>query len=71
MPDLFANMRVKQPDTFLEYQKINPQGHSEISDHYAKFIEPVYEEEQSTLEKFWSFGQKIYDITEEKKKELI
>ena len=29
-----------------------------------KFIEPVYEEEQKTAEKNWSFKQKIYEVTE-------
>lgn len=71
MPDLFANMRIKQPDTFFEYQKLRPEASSDITDHYIKFIEPVYEEEHNTIEKCWSFGEKIYEITEDKKKELI
>jgi len=25
MPDLFANMRIKQPDTFFEYKKMKPE----------------------------------------------
>ena len=31
----------------------------------------MYEEEQTTTEKFWSFTKKIYECTEAKKKELI
>jgi hypothetical protein len=37
----------------------------------VKFVEPVYEEEQNTTEKTWSFGTKVFEIQEEKIKELI
>ena len=62
---------MKQAETFFQYQKLNPLGESEISDHYIKFIEPVYDEEHNTFEQFWSFSKKIYEITEDKKRELI
>lgn len=71
MPDLFANMRVKKPKKFIQYKKLNPMGDSEITEHYTKYIEPVFEEDQNTSEKFWDFNNKIYEITEEKKKELL
>ena len=68
VPDLFANMRIKHPETFLEYRKLKQEG--EIQEHYVKFIEPVFEEQQQTIEKCWTFAVKMYEITEEKKAEL-
>lgn len=62
MPDLFANMRVKQPESFFQYQKVKPIGEKEIPENYVKFIEPVFPEEQNTIEKCWSFNTKIYEI---------
>jgi len=58
-------MRVKQVDNFLEYPKIES-----LQPHYIKYIEPVFKEEQNTLEKCWSFQTKVYEITELKKAEL-
>ena len=71
MPDLYANVRLKDVDTFLDYSKLNNEDEGEIPDHYVKHIDTVYKEDQNTSEKFWSFTKKIYEITEEKKKELI
>lgn len=70
MPDLFANMRVKKPETFLEYPKVKPLGMPEITDHYIKHIETVFPEEQNTIEKCWTFGAKDYEVTEDKIAEL-
>lgn len=70
VPDLFANMRVKKPDSFLEYQKIKPVNQPEVPANYIHFIEPVLEEDQNTIEKCWSFAMKDYEITEEKIGEL-
>lgn len=69
MPDLYANMRIKNPHNYYEYQKLNPDG-NEIPDHYIKFIEPVNEEMQRTHEKNWSFKTKNYEITENRIKQL-
>jgi hypothetical protein len=71
MPDLFANTRIKEPDTFFEYKKVQAPGKREITEHYARFIEPVYDDEQNTVEKFWSYSVKNYEITEDKKAELV
>ena len=55
MPDLFANVRIKCPDTFFDYPKVNLGKDKVIPDYYLKYIEPVYEEQQHTTEKCWSF----------------
>ena len=41
VPDMFKNCRLKNPQKFLKYPKINKNG-PEVPKHYVKFIEPVY-----------------------------
>jgi len=66
VPDLFQNVRLREPEKFVEYKKLKPEGQPEIPDSYVKHIEPVYLEEQNTVEKNWSFTIKDYEVTEEK-----
>jgi hypothetical protein len=70
MPDLFANQRLRKPAKFLKYAKLQPINKSEITDHYVKYVEPVFEFKQETAEKFWCFDLKTYEFTEDKIKEL-
>ena len=53
----------------MKFRKLNPGG-KEVPDHYVKYIEPVNNENQNTIEKWWTFKKKQYEITEEKIKEL-
>lgn len=46
MPDLFANVRIKNPESFYDYPKVQMGKDKIIPDHYCKFIEPVYDELQ-------------------------
>ena len=50
---------------------MKPIEEKEIPENYVKFIEPVFPEEQNTIEKCWSFNTKIYEIQEDKIKELV
>jgi hypothetical protein len=70
VPDLFANMRVKNADSFTQYNKVRPANEPEVPKNYIKYIEPVFEEEQNTIEKCWTFAIKDYEVTEEKIEEL-
>ena len=45
---------------------MRPANQPEITEHYVKYIEPVYHEEQNTAEKNWSFKTKIYEVTEQR-----
>lgn len=66
MPDLFANMRIKKPQKFFEYPQVEI-----MKESYLKYIEPVNDEDQNTVEKCWSFKKKNYEFTEDKKKEML
>ena len=66
MPDLFQNFRMKDIDKFWDYKKLPKEV--VVPDHYVKYIEPVTEssEKQNTVEKYWTYKEKMYQITEEK-----
>ena len=66
---MFGNFIIKNPQKYLKFRKLNPGG-QEVPDHYVKYIEPVNNENQNTIEKWWTFTKKQYEITEEKIKEL-
>ena len=62
VPDLFANVKIKNPATFLEYPKLA----DTIPSHYVKYIEPVYPDKHNIEDKFWTYRKKMYEITETK-----
>lgn len=66
---MFGNYKIKNPQKYLKFKKLNPGG-KEVPDYYVKYIEPVNNENQNTIEKWWTFKKKQYEITEEKIKEL-
>jgi hypothetical protein len=71
LPDMFANVKLKNPNKFLKYRKI-PHRPSEnvIPEFYVHFKERVNGEAQKIEEKFWTFSEKMYEITEEKVEQL-
>ena len=72
VPDMFGNMKIKNPVIFLRYRDLHPPTGKgkEVPEHLVKYIEPVNSENQNTVEKWWSFHKKLYEITEEKIREL-
>jgi hypothetical protein len=42
VPDMFNNCKVKMPDRFLQFKKLNPTG-PEVPRNYVKYIEKVYD----------------------------
>ena len=42
VPDMFNNCKVKMPETFLQFKKLNPTG-PEVPRNYVKYIEKVYD----------------------------
>tara|TARA_B110000285_G_scaffold68339_1_gene78526 strand:+ start:424 stop:813 length:390 start_codon:yes stop_codon:yes gene_type:complete len=72
VPDLFANIRVKDLDNWLEYPDLHHGNSSQIvPDYYIRHFDRVNEEVQNTTEKNWSFQNKNYEINELKIEELI
>ena len=66
MPDLFFNYRIKDMDKFWDYKQLPKEV--VVPDNYVKYIEPVTDssEKQNTIEKYWTYKEKMYQITEEK-----
>lgn len=72
VPDLFANIRVKDLDNWLEYPDLHHGSSRQIvPDYYIRHFDKVNEEVQNTTEKNWSFQNKNYEINELKIEELI
>ena len=67
VPDYFANVKISNPDDFLQYKKLIPHNaKTVVPDYYVRHFDPVNDENQNTVEKDWSFKKKNYEITEEK-----
>ena len=47
--------------------KYNPKNKKTIPSYYQKFVEPVYEENQKTVEKNWAMKEILYEITQDMK----
>lgn len=70
VPDLFCNFRFQNIEKFWEYRQLPKEV--VVPDHYVKYIEPVTDisEKQNTVEKYWTYKEKNYQITEEKIQQL-
>lgn len=72
VPDLFANVRIKDLDNWLQYPPL-PHGNSGkvVPDYYIRHFDKVNDEFQNTVENNWSFKKKNYEINEQKIEELM
>ena len=72
VPDLFANVRVKDLDNWLQYPDLHHGNSGQVvPNYYIRHFDKVNDEVQNTAEKNWSFQRKNYEINEQKIEELI
>ena len=66
-----ANTKLEIPAKFFKYRKLNYPGTKQVvPDFYIKYVEPTNDEKQNTVEKGWSFQEKMYECTQKKIQEL-
>ena len=67
----YANSKLEIPSDMFRYKHIEFKGTNKVvPDFYIKYVEPTNCEVQNTVEKCWSFQEKLYECTEQKIKEL-
>ena len=71
LPDLFVNIKVKDAEKFLKYPYVPhlPSARA-VPEFYVHHKDKVNSTQQTTEEKFWTFEDKMYEITEEKVEQL-
>ena len=59
-----ANTKLEIPEKYFKYRKLNfPGTNKVVPDYYIKYVEPMNNEKQNTVEKNWSFKEKMYECT--------